>query len=142
MDNPRVPGDEVGYRKPPKKTQFQKGQSGTPTGRPKGAKGVATLVREDCNQLIRAKGPKGPRMITKLQATITVLGNKALQGDPRAARHWLTMALEYGESNLASQLPLDTEERDLAMMQTMIKRFQSTTGSWCRKAVKLLKSSR
>ena len=30
--------DEVGYRKPPRRTRFRKGQSGNPRGRPSGAK--------------------------------------------------------------------------------------------------------
>ncbi|MFL0357263.1 DUF5681 domain-containing protein [Erythrobacter sp. GH1-10] len=33
---------EVGYGKPPKNTRWQKGQSGNPSGRPKGARGLKT----------------------------------------------------------------------------------------------------
>src|SRR5438105_4983911 len=37
---------EVGYGKPPVHTRFPKGVSGNPAGRPKGAKGLNTIVRE------------------------------------------------------------------------------------------------
>lgn len=37
--------DKVGYGMPPKRSQFQPGQSGNPKGRAKGARNLATNVR-------------------------------------------------------------------------------------------------
>ena len=56
--------EEVGYGKPPKRTQFQKGKSGNPSGRPKGSKNLSTILLQDCNQRVRVSGPKGSRLIT------------------------------------------------------------------------------
>jgi hypothetical protein len=44
--------DDVGYGKPPKRTQFKKGESGNPRGRPKGAKSISTIVEEELNRKI------------------------------------------------------------------------------------------
>ena len=37
---------DVGYKKPPKRTQFKPGQSGNPRGRPKGTKNLKTDLAE------------------------------------------------------------------------------------------------
>ena len=42
-DDPTYP---IGYKKPPRDTQFKPGQSGNFKGRPKGAKNFATVDRK------------------------------------------------------------------------------------------------
>ena len=81
----------TGYGKPPERTRFRKGVSGNPKGRPKGSKNLATIFRKITNEKVQVNGPRGPRWISKLEAGITQLANRAAKGDPKAIReliHW------------------------------------------------------
>jgi hypothetical protein len=50
----------VGYGRPPKETQFKKGQSGNPRGRPKGSESLKTVIQEELDRKITilVKGKK------------------------------------------------------------------------------------
>ena len=78
--------DEVGYRKPPRRTRFRKGQSGNPRGRPSGAKSLSTMLREELNQRVIVVENGRRRKITKRQAIITQIVNHAAKGDWRGAK--------------------------------------------------------
>ena len=75
---------EVGYGKPPAHTQFQKGWSGNPRGRPRGSKNNATLLNEALNQKVAINENGQRRQISKREAMFTQIANKAAQGDHRA----------------------------------------------------------
>jgi hypothetical protein len=79
---------EVGYRKPPKHSQFKKGQSGNPAGRPKGSKGpqaADTLAR-----LLFRKVPVSEGGVARRLPTWEVICHRlisgAMSGDHRAMR--------------------------------------------------------
>jgi len=83
---------EVGYKNPPKHTQFKKGQSGNPNGRPKKCKNVR--FREDINKLIMKDAQTDMSLqingelttLSSFEAVLMALRNKALKGDSRAAK--------------------------------------------------------
>ena len=89
----------VGYKHPPKHTQFQKGRSGNPKGRPKGAKSTQTIATELLNKVmeVRING------VTKKQSTREILLQqllkKALSGDHKASVLFLSLAKEPEESH-------------------------------------------
>ena len=78
--------DPVGYGKPPQHSRFKKGQSGNPKGRPKASESFARLARRTLNEKIIIKENGERRTITKLQAALKQLINKAASGDARAIR--------------------------------------------------------
>jgi hypothetical protein len=77
---------EIGYGKPPKHIQFKKGQSGNPKGRPKKPKNLAALILKTFGDKVIVKGPGGLHSMTKLEAALVQLANKALGGDLMALR--------------------------------------------------------
>lgn len=72
---------EVGYGKPPMHTRFKKGASGNPKGRPKGSKNLATLLEKELKQRVVVTEGGRRRSITKQEAMVKHLVNKAVSGD-------------------------------------------------------------
>lgn len=95
------PPYEVGYGKPPRSTQFRKGASGNPKGRPKGSKNFMSIVIAESRKKVRINGPRGVHTVTKLEATVMQLGNKSAQGDLRASRDFLAL-VQVAEATLAT----------------------------------------
>jgi hypothetical protein len=114
---------EVGYRKPPKSGKFVKGQSGNPKGRPKGSKNLATIVLRESRQPVRVNGPGGSRSVTKLEATVMQLGNKAAQGDLRSQREFISLVRTSEDATSPSVSPLTSHEIDQKVMQNFLKRI-------------------
>ena len=76
----------VGYGKPPRHTQFTKGQSGNPRGRARGAKNLKTLLIETLNELVVVAENGRRRTINKRHAFIKQIVNHAVKGNWRAAK--------------------------------------------------------
>lgn len=74
----------VGYGKPPRHTRFKKGGSGNPKGRPRGAKNAATLLKEALGEPVIITENGRRKSITKKQAIVKQIVNKAASGDHRS----------------------------------------------------------
>jgi hypothetical protein len=97
---------KVGYKRPPAKSQFRKGQSGNPRGRRKGQRNMAPVLREVLRQTVKVKrGGKTERM-SKGEALIQMLLSKAHSGDARAIEAVLVLSEKIAR--------IDTPERKLA----------------------------
>jgi hypothetical protein len=82
---------EVGYRKPPRRSQFQRGRSGNPKGRPKRSSDSETLFRKTLLETVVANENGRQRKMTKVDAIVTQLVNKAALGDHRSTALLLRM---------------------------------------------------
>ncbi len=116
---------EVGYGCPPKETQFQKGSSGNPKGRPKGTNNLRTDLSEELNEQIVIREGGRQIKVSKQRAVVKSLTAKALKGDSRAVGLIVTMCGqllgEEGASDEADGEILAPEERDvLAVLQNRL----------------------
>lgn len=115
---------ETGYRKPPKNGQFTKGHSGNPSGRPKGSKNLATIVLRESRQRVRVQGSNGARTVTKLEATVMQLQNKAAQGHLPSQRELLSLVRMSEEVASGMSAQDVVSEPDQQMLQSILRRMR------------------
>ena len=75
---------EIGYGKPPRKSQFKPGHSGNTKGRPKNSKNTYTMLNDVLEQKINIKENGRDLRISKKLAMVMQLVNKAVKGDVKA----------------------------------------------------------
>jgi hypothetical protein len=76
--------EQIGYGRPPKRSQFQPGQSGNPNGRPKQRRSFQADVSAALNEVIHIREAGREVEITKQQAIVRALIAAAIDGDVRA----------------------------------------------------------
>ena len=113
---------DVGYKKPPLATRFQKGVSGNPRGRPKGARNLSTVVAAALNEkvLITENGRK--RRISKYEAAVKQLVNRAAGGEARATQLLLGL-IQAGEARAAEAPVPGFEDGDEDAMRELMRRL-------------------
>ena len=93
-------GDEsqrVGYRRPPVHSRFKPGQSGNPSGRPKGSKNLRRLFCKLLNEEIALREGAAVRTVTKGEAILRSVIVGALKGDARNLAALLRLAEQTGQ---------------------------------------------
>jgi Family of unknown function (DUF5681) len=82
----RSGGKDVGYCRPPKASQFKKGQSGNCKGRPKRPLSMSSggVFRKVANEKITVVENGMPISITRLEACLRQIQNMALRNDTSA----------------------------------------------------------
>jgi ribosomal protein S20 len=115
-----------GYGKPPEATRFKKGSSGNPRGRPKGSLNVATMLLKTLREKVVINEHGQRKTITKLEAALKQLTNKAASGDIRALRQLLESARDAeAKQNAAAALNPVIEELDQEVIDGIMQRFNS-----------------
>jgi hypothetical protein len=83
--------------KPPRETQFKKGQSGNPKGRPKGSKEIGTLLEQELDRTIEVNQHGRTIKLTRRQVIVRRIIEKAMLGDPKAIATCLTIESSKAE---------------------------------------------
>jgi hypothetical protein len=117
---------EVGYGRPPKYTQFVKGSSGNVHGRPKGTLNLATVLERTLREKVVINENGRRKVITKLEAAITQLVNKAASGDGHAVRYLCQLVISAEERSVVAEPAAQFSDTDQKVMDNILKRFQQT----------------
>ena len=75
----------VGFRKPPKHTQFKPGLSGNPRGKPKGRKNADTILQQILHRKLQFRDRGRLRQVPVIEAMFLKFAEAALRGDTKAA---------------------------------------------------------
>lgn len=94
-ERPASSQDEVGYKKPPRHSQFKKGESGNRKGRPKGAKGMSTIVRNVLTKKVIVRSASGSERMSKMEAIVHKTAEKSFGGDMRAIQSAMKLYAQY-----------------------------------------------
>ena len=113
----------IGYKKPPKQTQFQPGQSGNSKGRPKGLKNLATDLQEELEQKILITEANKSQEVTKQRAMIKTLFAKALKGETRAANVLIGLILGLEQANRNNPDGAALSDEDQAILAAYTKQL-------------------
>ncbi len=118
-------GGRVGYGRPPVTTRFQKGNSGNPKGRPKGSLNLATVFTKTLREKVVINESGRRRTVTKLEAALKQLVNRAAGGDLRALRQLVELSRDAEAKQSVSGAPDPiTKELDQEVLDGIMKRFK------------------
>ncbi len=97
--------EEVGYRKPPRKSRFRKGVSGNPSGRPKERRSFASDLITELDLLTCIGDDKNAPRISRQRQLARSLVDVAIRGDVRATNTIISMtsAVPNSEDGLSDE---------------------------------------
>jgi hypothetical protein len=120
-------GYEIGFGKPPENTRFKKGQSGNPHGRPKGKLNMATVLERTLRERVVINENGHRKTVTKLQAAIKQLTNKAASGELKALQLLAALVRSAGEREIKAAVPNSAlDEVDEKVFLGILSRLQIT----------------
>lgn len=129
--NPQGQGDQsvdgqeykVGYGKPPKHTQFPHG-NGPGKGKPKGAKNLKTIVTSVTGAKVSSKANGKIKKISKIEAAMIQLANKAAAGDLKAIEKLIALYERYGPEEHSILPTAEETKADLETLQNYLAMLQ------------------
>jgi hypothetical protein len=117
---------EVGFMKPPKANRFVKGQSGNPSGRPKGTNNWATTFKAALQQKVIITENGRQRQVTKMEAATMQLANKAAAGDPHSIRLMMQLVPSMEAELNKEGFTALSQAQDQVVLGELLKRMQES----------------
>jgi len=129
-ENQSIPASEydVGFKKPPKHTQFQPGQSGNAKGRPKGSRNFASVIEQELNTVISITERGKVKQVRKKEIIAKQVVNKAAAGDLKATGILLSES-RYAEQQAAlkQETTPSFKAADLQVLHHFAQRIRNST---------------
>lgn len=110
-----TPEYEIGYKRPPKTSQFRPGQSGNRRGRPKGSRNIRTELRDVAYETVTYREGDQIKRASKTRLVLMGLTNRAVQGDMRATSEFVGLALKFLDDGPEghTENPLTEQEKEV-----------------------------
>ncbi len=106
----------VGYKKPPQHTQFQKGQSGNPSGKVKGRKSYRTEFLEELGEKVTVSENGRSRKLSKQTLVIKLMVADAVNGNARAREQLLRLIGQIDTFEASSERTVPPAAEDAEIM--------------------------
>lgn len=118
---------KVGYCNPPTHARYKKGQSGNPHGRPKGTLNMATVLERTLREKVVLNENGKRRIVTKLEAAIKQLTNKAASGELKALQLLSALVRSAEERGIKEASPNSAlDEFDEKVFLGILNRLEAT----------------
>lgn len=99
------PDYDVGYKRPPKASQFKPGQRGNPKGRPRGSQNLKAVLERVLRKKIEVRKGNKTSRVTLAEAIAEGFALKAAQGDRQAATFIVNLTLKTGALSEQNNTP-------------------------------------
>lgn len=113
---------EVGYKKPPKRSQWKPGHSGNPNGRPRKIKDFEKLLDIELSKEITITEGGKQISISKREVLLKSLVNDALKGDLRAMK--MVLPFMVNQQSIAGFEP---DAADRQAFQLLLKAYEQSS---------------
>ena len=123
----------VGYKRPPRHSQFRPGQSGNPGGREKALRNFGTDVKATLAGPLAIKEKGKTKRVSSQEGVLLRLREKALNGDARALDQFIRLAQTFnndGPNEALGAQDMLAEDREIldAYAETIRSRLPSDVG--------------
>jgi hypothetical protein len=117
--------EPVGYGRPPKHSQWKKGQSGNPDGRRKGTRNVSAIVSAAAAERVTVTIHGQRRTLTKFEAAAMQLANQAASGELKAIKQMVDLLMlaetRTEAENIGALTPAQRNASDAGHMAALRK---------------------
>ena len=125
-DSEKPSSTKAGYGNPPSHARYKKGQSGNPHGRPKGTLNMATILERTLRERVVLNENGKRKTVTKLEAAIKQLTNKAASGELKALQLLSALVRSAEERGLKAPVPnSDLDEVDEKVVLGILNRLEA-----------------